>query len=606
MKDLGPHRSGRWRRTTFNAGAAAHTAEATWAKAAERRIGDCNAKNLTDTAWGVVTAGQTDAHLPTALTRAAERRMGNFNAQELTKNISVCVIGAGVAALTAAKRLLRHGLQVRLVGYCGKNQDGSGVKLGGRLYTEDWDLKAHRMKGPWKVAVAEPSEKCTIRFDAGCQFFTASEPAFCDEVSHWQQAGAVEVWEGARVGSLANDGQMTLIAAQSIPELFCGNGGMSKIIDLLVQEIGEDKIIPHIAQRLLPGSHKRFVLEYQEIVTASSYLDFVGGNLPQDRVTRQTEEEFDYVVLAQGLAANQPRMVNFQDPDAQQVIDCLKQNVRFQNIHVLSLAFNVQLPLPADVFVVEGCVELALVVHTSAKPGMSCASGQDVWTIFSTPEFARDCALPKQKAEALKKMQEAFFQHLHLQEFRSRLVTKEGTPFGLLWPHGRCTTSAQAPTQALFHKEACVGVCGDYCAGAPCLEAAVLSAIAVADAVALHESGAALPPTVRTDLQMDWEPVPLEIPWIIAHYPGLPSPPLKAPTHAIQPVSKYCCPTHDWLGCHPGLIFRNPAGYGLAKAGNELAAFGSNKDGKSAKGHGKGGKSKGKSKTMQSGTQSAR
>lgn len=319
-----------------------------------------------------------------------------------TKDVSVCVVGAGVAALTAANRLLGHGFKVRLVGYCGRKQDGSSVKLGGRMYTEEWDLKGHKMKGPYKAGVTNPSEKSTIRFDAGTQFFTASESAFREEVSRWQQAGAVDVWQGARVGCLQKDGRMSLVASEKVPELFCGNGGMSKIIDLLTREIGEDKIIPHIAQRLLPGSSKRFVLEYEEIVTPSSYLDFVGGNLPPDRITRQSDVEFDYVVMAQGLAANQPRMVNFEDPKAREIIDCLKQNVRFQTIHTLSLAFDVQLPLPADVFVVEGCAEIGLVVHTTAKPGMSCAGGQDVWTIFCTPEFARDHALPKQKRQFCK------------------------------------------------------------------------------------------------------------------------------------------------------------------------------------------------------------
>eukprot|EP00406_Dinophysis_acuminata_P020550 CAMPEP_0179335746 /NCGR_PEP_ID=MMETSP0797-20121207/66660_1 /TAXON_ID=47934 /ORGANISM="Dinophysis acuminata, Strain DAEP01" /LENGTH=47 /DNA_ID= /DNA_START= /DNA_END= /DNA_ORIENTATION= len=47
-----------------------------------------------------------------------------------------------------------------------------------------------------------------------------------------------------------------------MPALFCGDGGMGKIIDLLVQEVGVDRILPHIAQRVLPGRSKKFILEY--------------------------------------------------------------------------------------------------------------------------------------------------------------------------------------------------------------------------------------------------------------------------------------------------------------------------------------------------------
>merc|ERR1712151_177278 len=53
------------------------------AKAAERRIGDFNARDLANTAWAFATAGFLNAELFAVLAKAAERRIWDFNAQNL-------------------------------------------------------------------------------------------------------------------------------------------------------------------------------------------------------------------------------------------------------------------------------------------------------------------------------------------------------------------------------------------------------------------------------------------------------------------------------------------------------------------------------------------
>ena len=47
-------------------------------------MGDFNAQELANTAWGFAAVGQSDALLFTVLARVAERRLGEFNAQNLT------------------------------------------------------------------------------------------------------------------------------------------------------------------------------------------------------------------------------------------------------------------------------------------------------------------------------------------------------------------------------------------------------------------------------------------------------------------------------------------------------------------------------------------
>merc|ERR1712118_93136 len=99
---------------------------------------------------------------------------------------------------------------------------------------------------------------------------------------------------------------------------------MAQIIEHLTREVGPENVVHHIAQRVVKGKQKRYAIKYEEVLTASSYLDFVGGNLPRDTAVKCLAEEFDYIVLAHGLAVNQPRMVNFEDPEAQAIIDCFK------------------------------------------------------------------------------------------------------------------------------------------------------------------------------------------------------------------------------------------------------------------------------------------
>ena len=67
------------------------------ARSIERRVGDCNAQELANTAWAFAKVGQLDAVLFAALARAAERHMDSFKAQELA-NTAWAFATAGVSA----------------------------------------------------------------------------------------------------------------------------------------------------------------------------------------------------------------------------------------------------------------------------------------------------------------------------------------------------------------------------------------------------------------------------------------------------------------------------------------------------------------------------
>jgi renalase len=75
------------------------------------------------------------------------------------------VVGAGMAGLTAARRLLEAGHQVTVL--------DKGRSPGGRMATR-------RLGG--------------ARIDHGAQFFTVRSAAFTEQVTAWEQAGVAQVW----------------------------------------------------------------------------------------------------------------------------------------------------------------------------------------------------------------------------------------------------------------------------------------------------------------------------------------------------------------------------------------------------------------------------
>jgi hypothetical protein len=79
--------------------------------------------------------------------------------------VTCLIVGAGLAGLTAARRLTAHGWRVQVL------DKGRGV--GGRMATR-------------RINEA--------RFDHGAQFFTVREPEFAEEVKAWEQAKVATRW----------------------------------------------------------------------------------------------------------------------------------------------------------------------------------------------------------------------------------------------------------------------------------------------------------------------------------------------------------------------------------------------------------------------------
>jgi hypothetical protein len=91
--------------------------------------------------------------------------------------MDVLVVGAGLAGLTAGRRLVELGHQVRLV--------DKGRQPGGRMATK-------RILD----ADADRPEHASLAFDHGAQYFTVRDRRFAAEVEAWLKARVVQVWHG--------------------------------------------------------------------------------------------------------------------------------------------------------------------------------------------------------------------------------------------------------------------------------------------------------------------------------------------------------------------------------------------------------------------------
>jgi len=91
--------------------------------------------------------------------------------------VTVLVIGAGLAGLTAARRLREQGCAVRVL--------DKGRAPGGRLATR-------RVIND----EADKPEHASLAFDHGAQYFTVRDRRFAGEVEAWHKARVVQVWHG--------------------------------------------------------------------------------------------------------------------------------------------------------------------------------------------------------------------------------------------------------------------------------------------------------------------------------------------------------------------------------------------------------------------------
>ena len=99
----------------------------------------------------------------------------------------VCVVGGGVAGLACAARLAARGVPVDVF-----DQGSRGV--GGRS-SSSRPVTVAKERGGRSEGEPQPAPE-PLTFDHGCQFFTATDPAFKAACEALRERGCVEVWDG--------------------------------------------------------------------------------------------------------------------------------------------------------------------------------------------------------------------------------------------------------------------------------------------------------------------------------------------------------------------------------------------------------------------------
>ncbi|MEL6473223.1 MAG: FAD-dependent oxidoreductase [Pseudomonadota bacterium] len=242
--------------------------------------------------------------------------------------MTIAIIGAGLAGLSAAHELVRQGKSVRLF--------DKGRGPGGRMSTR----RAQTGLGE-------------LRWDHGAQYFTARDSRFREVVEDLVATGAAAIWEG-RFVSLSTDGE----ASPLTPEVrFVGAPGMNAIIKALGEgfNVAWGKRVERIS-----GSAGHWTLDFED-----------GGK----------EGPFDAVVSA--VPAEQvPALLEDVAPD----IAKEASSVVSAPCWALMLAFSEPIDSGFDAARRDGG-PIAWLARNSSKPGRDDG---ETWVVHASPDWSRD------------------------------------------------------------------------------------------------------------------------------------------------------------------------------------------------------------------------
>lgn len=245
----------------------------------------------------------------------------------------IAVVGAGMAGLSCAQRLVQAGCRVHLFD---KSRGPSG-----RMSTR----RAQDPEGGWQC-------------DHGAPGFTASDPDFLEEVLRWEQAGVAARWQAR---TARHDGQslhrtetpaqfvgtarMTAPAAHLLQQLTCAAQPVQMQLQTTVQHLQADGT----GWRLGSAEHGLLPERYRAVLVA----------IPAPQ--------------AQALLASAV-------PQAA----ALAASVRMQACWVLMVRSDRPVPWPCDSATIDSG-PLCQVVRDSSKPGRA---GPETWILHASPAWS--------------------------------------------------------------------------------------------------------------------------------------------------------------------------------------------------------------------------
>lgn len=368
----------------------------------------------------------------------------------------IAVVGTGMAALMCTRVLAKMAR--------GDTNGGLGLR-NARITLCTSRGKLATQMGPKNQTIPQPGKPF---FDYGCQYFTASDPWFRQDVEHWQALGYLTALENGEVGMLSEENGFSPSLGE---KCWVGNGGMGPMLTNIVKDTMKEfaGIVEHVsgfpdsnmAVKQLAKTPNGWELGTQGGSKLGTF-DYVIGGFAQHVLT-------DPFLLSGGQAC-------------ENMLRCLRR-VESNQLIPIQVSFHGE-PLPVDFTAAhvygEDC--LSFVSNNSRKPqqnGQMGTEGPQHWTLISTASFAeREFNMnPKGYREsAQEQLFDAFSRLLCVSDLSKH------RPFVNRINHWEDGLAAKTPPNSrgcLFDANVGLGWCGDFCV-LPGIEGAALSGQAMA------------------------------------------------------------------------------------------------------------------------------
>ncbi|CAK0910175.1 unnamed protein product [Prorocentrum cordatum] len=368
----------------------------------------------------------------------------------------IAVVGTGMAAVMCAKTLA----------HMAQSDVGSASSLrNARITLCTSRGKLATQTGPKNGSIPQAGKPF---FDYGCQYFTATDQWFQEQVGRWEKAGFVTALAGNQIGMLSEaNGFKPVLGGKC----WVGNGGMGPMLAKVIEDIKQE--FPGIVEHVAGFPESSMAVKSLSKTSNTWRLGTLGG---------KQLGPFDFVIggFAQHVLTDPFLLSGGQV--CQKMLQCLRR-VESNQLIPIQVCFEGD-PLPAAFTAAhvygEDC--LSFVCNNSRKPqqsGKDGTPGPQHWTLLSTAKFAETefNTNPKgYKRSAQDGMLGALSRVLGVTDLaKHRPVINRINH----WEDGLATNAPPDSKGCLFDVEAGLGWCGDFCVS-PGIQGAALSGRAMA------------------------------------------------------------------------------------------------------------------------------